>query len=238
MFRYICSILLYLGVLVSSSPTRANTRYWPTGIQVCMDVLRPFHYKYYGRAGMQYAYNASIDFASLILEGDRGCGDIQWEGHNEETSTQSSYASNGYYFRVGLSYNLLQDTPDKNVAFLGVRYAKSFFKDHLSSRVLYHHSIKGDAPIQGGPTINSKQDNVEARWFEAVAGVRVKIWKLLYAGGAIRYKFGLHLDGANAHIPYDVLGWGLNNDTSFGFSLYLSLRIPFVRDTLPKNPNK
>jgi hypothetical protein len=193
---------------------------------------------YYGRVGTQYEYNASIDFASFILEGDYGHGSIKWKGHNEETSTKSAYVSNGHYFRVGLSYNLLQDTPDKNMAFLGVRYAKSFFKDHLVSKVLYHNGRRGDAPIEGGPTINSKQDNVKARWFEAVAGVRVKIWKLLYAGGAIRYKFGLDLDGAHAHIPYDVLGWGLNNDASFGFSLYLSLRIPFVRDTLPTPPNE
>jgi hypothetical protein len=84
--------------------------------------------------------------------------------------------------------------------------------------------------------IDNKQDNVMARWFEAVAGVRVKMWKMLYVGGAFRYKFGLHFDGANAYVPYDVLGWGLSNGEPFGFNIYLSLRIPFVRDTLPSIP--
>ncbi len=236
MFRYICSILLSLGVLVNSAPTWAKARYWPTGIQLGVDVLRPFHYKYYGRVGMQYEFNAFMDFASLILEGDYGWGDITWNGHNTETGIENFYTNKGQYFRVGLNYNLLKDTPDKSMAFLGFRYARSFFKDRLVSKVLYHHSEKGDSLMQhDGPTINSKQDHVKARWFEAVAGVRVKVWKLLYAGGTIRYKFSLRLDGNNAHVPYDILGWGLNNDASFGFNLYLSLRIPFVRDTLPSN---
>jgi Domain of unknown function (DUF6048) len=220
-------------MLVSSPHTRAKARYEPTGIQVCADVLCPLYYKYYRRDGSQYEFNTSVDFASFILEGDYGWGDIKWEGYNKTTSSKSSYASKGQYFRIGLNYNLLQDTPDKNLAFLGFRYARSFFKDHLVSKVSYDSTgpmKNGDNPID----IDNKQDNVIARWFEAVVGVKVKVWKMLYVGGAIRYKFGLHFDGANSYVPYDVLGWGLSNGGPFGLNIYLSLRIPFVRDKLPR----
>ncbi|MFM2428405.1 MAG: hypothetical protein RL012_289 [Bacteroidota bacterium] len=234
-FRYICSVFLCLGMLASSLPTRAKTRYWPTGIQLGMDVFRPFQYKYYGRQGTPYELNTSIDFARCILEGDYGWGSIHWKGCSEKTSTSSYYASDGQYFRVGLNYNFLQDTPNKNMAFLGFRYARSFFQDHLVSKVSYDSR----GPIKNQDiSIDSKQHNVKARWFEAVAGVKVKVWKLLYAGGTMRYKFGLRIDQANCHTPYDVLGWGLNDDEPFGFNLYLSLHIPFVYDTPPSSPKE
>ncbi len=237
-FRYIFSVFLCLGILISGLPTWAKTRYWPTSVQLGVDVSCPVYYKYYWRNGTQYELNTSMDFSSFILEGDYGGGNIRWEGYNKKTSILSSYTSDGRYLRIGLNYNVLQDTPDKNMAFLGLQYARSFFKDHLVNKVKYHYSDTGDGLIaNGGPSIDSKQNNVKARWFEAVAGVKVKVWKLLYVGSTIRYKFGLRLKDADFHIPYDVLGWGLNDgEESFGFNLYLSLRIPFVHDTPPSSP--
>jgi hypothetical protein len=91
-FRYLFSVFLCLGMLVSSTATGAKARYKPTGIQVCVDVLCPLYYKYYGREGNQYEFNASVDFASFILEGDYGWGDIQWKGYNETTSSMPARA--------------------------------------------------------------------------------------------------------------------------------------------------
>ncbi len=231
MFRYIFSVSLCLGLLVTGSSACAQARYWPTGIRLSMDVASLLYYKYYQKTGAQYELNASTDFANFMLEGDFGWGSIQWKGLDPTTSTHSAYTSDGQYFRIGLNYNLLQDTPDKNAAFLGVRYATSFFQDHLASKVSYNSAGK----IQkGGLPIDEEQRDVRAHWYEAVAGVKVKVWKLLYVGSTVRYKFGLHIKGANAYVPYDVLGWGLHDEETFGVSYYLSLRIPFVRDTLPR----
>ncbi len=233
-FRYIFSVFLCLGILISGLPTWAKTRYWPTGVQLGMDVFPLCYYTYYESNSTQYELNTSMDFSSFILEGDYAWGNIRWEEYNKKTSTLSSYTSDGQYFRIGLNYNVLKDTPDKNMAFLGFRYARSFFKDHLVSKVQYHYSSDTGDGLIAAPSIDSKQNNVKARWFEAVAGVKVKVWKLLYVGSTIRYKFGLHLNRADSHVPYDVLGWGLNNgEKSFGFNLYLSLRIPFAHNTMP-----
>lgn len=231
-FRYIFSVSLCLGILVVGSSSWAQPRYWPTGIRLSMDVASPLYYKYYQKTGAQYEFNASTAFANFMLEGDYGWGSIQWKGFDPQTSTRSVYTSDGKYFRIGLNYNLLQDTPDKNAAFGGVRYATSFFQDHLTSEVSYNSA----GPIENRKfPIDSAQSDVKARWYEAVAGVKVKVWKLLYVGGTVRYKFGLHIDGADAYVPYDVLGWGLYDEEAFGFNYYLSLRIPFVRDTLPRS---
>lgn len=231
MCRYIFSISLCLGLLITSSSACAQARYWPTGIQLSMDVASPLYYKYYQKTGPRYELNAATDFANFMLEGDFGWGSIQWKGFDSKTSTHSAYTSDGKYFRIGLNYNILQDTPDKNAAFLGVRYATSWFQDHLVSKVSYDSHGRIQKPIE----IDEKQHNVRAHWGEAVAGVKVKVWKLLYVGGTVRYKFLLHINRANAYVPYDVLGWGLHDEEAFGISYYLSLRIPFVRDTPPRS---
>jgi hypothetical protein len=162
-----------------------------------------------------------------MLEGDYGFGAIQWEGTDKRaTKTKSKYRSSGKYFRVGLNYNLLKDTPDKNAAFLGVRYAMSFFDDWLTSKISY--DSKG--VIDNGAAVSEHQKGVSANWLEAVAGVKVKVWRFLYVGGTVRYKFWLGMDRADRCRPYDILGWGLNEEQRFGFSYYLSVRIPFGGD--------
>ena len=214
-FRYIFSTSLCLGLLVAGASTWAQPRYWPTGIRLSIDVASPLYYKYYQKTGVQYEFNASTDFANFMLEGDYGWGSIQWKGLDLKTSPRSAYTSDGKYFRIGLNYNLLQDTPDKNAAFLGVRYATSFFQDHLTSQVSYNSA----GPIKNKLPIDSEQSDVKARWYEAVAGVKVKVWKILYVGGTVRYKFGLHIDGTDAYVPYDVLGWACMTKRLLGLTI-------------------
>ena len=79
--------------------------------------------------------------------------------------------------------------------------------------------------------IEGQQSNVQARWFEAVAGIKVKVWTMLYMGCTLRYKFWLRIDRATAYQPYDILGWGLNDEEAFGVNYYVSLRVPLVHDT-------
>ena len=126
---------------------------------------------------------------------------------------------------------IVTSTTDKNQAFLGMRYARSSFKDHLKSQLLYQRNIQSNTSLiqADHPNIDNGQREV-AYWFEVVSGVKVKIWKLLYAGGTLRYKFDLHLGNSKTsdHVPYDIPGWGLNDNKQapFDFNLYVSLRIP------------
>jgi len=237
MSRSSFSAVLVLGLWLTSSASWAHTRYWPTGVQVSTDVVRPFYYKLYQKTGFQYELNASVDFARVMLEGDYGWGSIHWQGKDKTTQIPSSYQSVGQYFRVGLNYNCLRDTPDRNAAFLGVRYAMGFFKDQLKSQVTYEGQYQDPktVAVENGRLIDAQQDDVRARWFEAVAGVKVRVWEVLYIGCTLRYKFLLSIDRATSYLPYDILGWGFHDDEAFGINYYVSLRIPFVRDTLPNS---
>ncbi len=227
MLKYIFSTFISLWMLMNSSCSWAKVRYWPTGVQLSMDVSRPLYYKFYEENGVHYEFNSSIDFSRLMLEGDYGWGKVEQAGLNHKTNTASVYTNHGKYFRVGLNYNFVKDTPDKNAAFLGLRYARGFFKDALKSRVNY--ALEG--LVENGPLLDMQQDKVQARWFEAVSGVKVKVWKLLYVGCTMRYKFGLKITHTTAHLPFEILGWGLNDEEAFGFNYYISLRIPLVRTT-------
>ncbi len=227
MYRYIFSLILCLGLSVTFSSAHTSVRYWPTGIQLGVDIARPLYYALYQKTGGQYELNAFADLTKLMLEGDLGWGNIRWDGFNRETNTRSTYTSSGRYFRIGLNYNIILDTPEKNVAFLGLRYAKSLFQDHLVSRVIYN---SGELIKWGGFPVDKRQHAVRARWYEVVAGVKVRIWKPLYVGSTLRYKFLMRVEGADAYVPYDVLGWGLHSEETFGLSYYISLRIPFAGD--------
>lgn len=199
-FRYILHILLCLGILSATSPEAARSRYWPTGIQLSMDVVNPLYYKYYQKQlSQQYEFNASIDCARILLEGDYGWGSLA----NGQTNPTAS-GRNRQYFRVGLNYNLLPDTPNRNAAFLGARYAHSFLQASSGAKEL------------------------AASWYEVVAGVKVKVWTIFYVGGTVRYKLGLSPDKDLG--PQHLLGWGSykkGDDERLGISYYVSLRIPF-----------
>ena len=229
MYRSIFSRLLLLVLLAASPTAWAQSRWWPTGIQIGTDIARPLYYQWYQKTGAQYECNVAIDFARVLLEGDYGWGQTTWAGRNKKTRLRSSYTSQGQYFRVGLNYNLVQDTPDKNVFFLGSRYAMSFFADELDSRISYDK--KGAVP--DGRLVQARQPHVQARWFEAVTGFKVKVWEWLYMECTVRYKFGLQLKNTPLHLPFDILGWGLHDETAFGVNYYLSVRIPLTRASKP-----
>lgn len=206
-FRYIRYILLCLGMLSATSPESARPHYWPTGIQLSMDVVNPLYYKYYQKQlDQQYEFNACIDVARLLFTGDYGWGSLA----NGRTSTIAS-GRNQQYFRVGLNYNLLPNTPDRNAAFLGVRHARSFL-----------------LPFDGAKRL-------AASWHEVVAGVKVKVWTIFYVGGTVRYKLGL---SPNKNLgAQHLLGWGSykkGDDERLGISYYVSLRIPFERYKAPE----
>lgn len=229
MYRFIFRVFLVLCLLAASPCAGAPIRFWPTGIQLGTDVFRPCYYYWYQKTGAQWELNSSLDFARVMVAGDFGWGTTNWQGHHTQQQLNSSYNSKGQYFRIGLNYNLLQDTPDKNAWFIGARYAMSFFEDELDSRIIYHD--QGLLEDQAQRSIKGSHPNVRAHWFEALSGFRVKIWAWIYMGCTVRYKFGLKVSNAPHYKPFDLLGWGFHGEDAFGINYYLSVRIPFVRNT-------
>lgn len=238
MFRYLISLLVLLWTLMIDSPSWAQaSQYLPTGLQLSTDLYRPLYYGYQG-TGLQYEFNGSIDFHRLMLEGDYGRGHIQRKGIYKQKSIPSSCKNEGQYFRIGLNYNFIKKTTDHNAAFLGVRYAMSHFQDHLEGTLKDEYWERGKIRGWGDYPIDSQQEQLKARWFEIVAGAKVKVWEWIYIGCAARYKFGKKISNGTSHVPFDIIGWGLNEEDAFGLNCYISLRIPLRKDTTPRNYSK
>jgi hypothetical protein len=88
---------------------------------------------------------------------------------------------------------------------------------------------------------SASNDALSGSWFELNAGLKARIYKPLYMGFTVRYKFLLNVQGAETLRPYFVPGFGryIDNNT-WGFSYYLSFRIPsgkrcFIRASQRKN---
>jgi hypothetical protein len=224
-------------ILLSSHASWARPHikmYLPTGLQVGVDVGSPLYYEYQ-KTGPQYELNGLLDFKRLLLQGDYGWGSIQRQGVSKKQGMASICSHQGQYFRIGVDYNFINNSVDDNAAFLGLRYAKSYFQDRLQSVLpdeLYQLTQKKDPPQKsawGNYLINSQQNHMQARWFEIVAGVRVKAWQWCYLGCTARYKFNKKIMPHDGHVPFDVIGWGLNEEDAFGLNVYLILRLPLQK---------
>ncbi|MEM7055313.1 MAG: DUF6048 family protein [Bacteroidota bacterium] len=225
MSRYLISLLALLWTLTLSAPSWAKANpYRPTGLRLSTDCYRPLYYGYQG-TGLQYEFSGSIDFRRLMLEGDYGWGYIQRKGICKQKNIWPSCNNEGKYFRIGLNYNFISKSTDHHAAFLGARYAMSHFQDHLKSTLQDQY--------WGNYSIDSQQGQLKARWFEVVAGAKVQVWRWIYIGCTVRYKFYKKISNITSHIPFDIIGWGLNDEGAFGLNYYISLRIP-----LQKSPNK
>lgn len=218
--------------------------------------------------GLQYETYLALQYSRIIVDLEFGFGKIEWRGRAGRRAglaedVFSQYQAQGKYFKLGLDLNFLKNTPENNAAFIGLRYCLSAFDDSLKTKLAYTSSIAVGAdgslrsnttPIDQKPykDVDTSQKNVLATWVEAVAGVKVHLFSIVSCGCNLRYKFWLKIYNADLHRPWDVLGWGLNNDpvdkSAFGYNLYLSISLPLgkpdpydrmadKRKTVPTNIN-
>ena len=107
------------------------------------------------------------------------------------------YKSNAPYFRIGMDYNALYNKQHGNMLLVGLRYGASSFKYDIEALGL-------DDPIYGGVVGNPNlEDNIwggslpynhegmkgSMQWAEFCVGIRAHVWKALYMGWTMRFKF-------------------------------------------------
>lgn len=220
MLRYTTKLLILVWSLLALPPAWAQApENFFTGLNPSLRLGADCYtllYHIYQGTGVQYEFNASIDFRRLMLVGDIGGGYIERKGIQKDNQAIQNICKNeGRYFRIGFNYNFLPRNSDYNVAFLGLRYARGYSEDLLMQRRL---------PTQ---YYMSQEPNLQARWFEIVAGVSVKVLDLLYIGCTIGYKFAKKLKTPTSHMPFDIMGWGMNEkDSNIGVNYYITFRIP------------
>ncbi len=128
------------------------------------------------------------------------------------------YNTNSFYVRIGADKSLLKpiSNRDLDIVFFGFRYG-------IAS------GTRGDATYivrsQFGPSRSGimEQQNFLMHWGEMTGGIRVEMWKGIYAGWNFRAKFLLNgkvFD--NKLAPNYVAGYGAaEKGTSFGFNVYV-----------------
>ncbi|MGI2298730.1 DUF6048 family protein [Candidatus Cardinium hertigii] len=242
MLRYIIKpflaafLLAALPQYIVAKDQLPSNRIWPSTCCIGIDLAKTC-VGWYQKTGSAYEMNGSIDFSRILLDLDYGIGTIQRDHRQDKGSFTFS---EGYYFRIGLSYNFMPPTIDHNQFFIGFRYAKSFFDFQLKSNKLQceHLSDKPCSekctPPNGLPvSLQKRQGGQIAHWWEWVVGGKVYLMPMLSIGCTARYKFSKKLEKPLATFPFDIPGFGLAEfDHAFGYSLYLLIRIPLEK------PNK
>jgi len=201
-------------VLLAQEKDSVRNKFLPTGIRVGTDVYALVR-NTYDETFNGWELNADVDFYRYLAV-DYG----SWGRTYVQDS--SSYSNNGNYFRIGADVNFLTKNPDKNMFFLGMRYAHSSFDED--------YSVIVNDPLWGSSNEVFTNRNVPANWFELTTGMRVRIWKMIWLGYTIRYKFALNMGDTPDLLPHDVPGYGLTNKNVYwGFNYQLLFRIPIMK---------
>jgi hypothetical protein len=219
------SILLLLPIgLLAQEKDSVRNKFLPTGIRVSTDALALVR-NTYDETFKGWEVNADVDFYRYYLTVDYG----SWGRTYIQDS--SNYSNNGNYFRIGADVNFLTKNPDKNMFFLGIRYAHSSFSED--------YSVIVNDPLWGTSNEVFQNRKVPANWFELTSGLRVRIWKAFWMGYTIRYKFALKMGDTPDLLPHDVPGYGLTNKNIYwGFNYQLLFRIPITKRQLQSAPVK
>ncbi len=172
----------------------------------------------------QFEFNADVDLGRFFVAGSYG---TQTLTRNE---TDFTYSTDGSYFRFGLDYNFLYTNLDENVAFGGFRYAQANYTDAIT------YTVTDD--VWGTQTITNSNPDLSVRWFEFVAGMKVRIWHQLYLGYTVRLKFSKQIKGADELTPFDIPGFGRANQSSnVGINYHVFYRIKW-RNNKPIPPKR
>jgi hypothetical protein len=191
----------------------------PTGLRIGTDIISLARTRtqdnFHG-----WEVNGEIDFSRYSLAIDYGT----WG--RDLNSDSAAYANTGDYWRAGIDIDFLNNDPDRNVFFLGVRYGRSVFTESMN--------VMRFDPTWGLLSDNFYHSNVNAWWLELTTGLRVKIWKIFWVGYTGRFKFALTTDASEEMLPHDIPGFGrTNKETTWGFNYYVMVRIPLRKAPAP-----
>lgn len=177
----------------------------------------------------RYSVQADLALDRYMIVVDYGRSETTLE--NDPTRPGSdpySFSSQGSYFRAGVDVNLLKDRErdnylaDENIIFFGLRFARAQIDETIS--------FETNDPVWGTGTINQNNNGLGIIWAEMTAGVKVSVFKNIYLGYNLRFKFLRTFSEETALVPYQVPGFGRGSrETTFGFDYYLFYRIPFRR---------
>ena len=191
----------------------------PTGVMLGIDLFAIGRSIWEEDELSQQEYQAEIDFRHYHLTLGYGITDITRETENE------FYSNEGSYWRINAEVNFLYNSEQKSKLFFGVGYARARFDDIF---------IFDTQDAFGNTQIIDQNNDAQASWLELTTGTKVRVWKELYMGYTVRYKF-LKSVKAGSLIPHDLPGFGENRQDDrdvFGFNYYIYWRFPFKKSSI------
>lgn len=185
-------------------------------VRIGFDVSRlVFNNVYKGETGYEFAadYNWKDN---LELAGEVGFGT------GRVNKDILKYRTNGTFFRFGIEQTLFGkiDENDFDNVFIGLRYAMGFGKMGDAEYVV---NSQFGSPFEG--TVAGK--GYVVAWAELVAGIKVYLFKNIYAGWTIRGKFMFNHGTFKQLSPNYIPGFGSGDKNSvfdFNFYLYYGLK--------------
>lgn len=144
------------------------------------------------------------------------------------------YKSNTPYFRIGMDYNTLYKKQHGHMLLVGLRYGVSSFKydvDALGLDDPIYGGIVGnpnlDDEIWGGSLpYNHKGMKGSMQWAEFCVGIRAHVWKALYMGWSLRFKFKLSASADEYGDPWYVPGFGKYGSNTMGVTYTITYKLP------------
>lgn len=226
--KLIALIMVWLPVeLVAQEDTVSlRERYMPTGIRFGTDAIA-LAKSIYVDSYTGWEVNADVDFYRYFLAIEYGSSGRHYVGDSVD------YMNDGRYWRVGVDVNFLTKDPERNMFFLGLRYARSRFSETF--RVIDVDPVWGMNNRFDNPYLNN---DMPARWLELTTGLKVRMFNNFWMGYTARFKFGLSTGDAFEMEPHDIPGYGTTHkETTWGFNYQLMYRIP-LRKYPPLPPPK
>ena len=173
----------------------------------------------------QYEGQLDIDFYRYFFVIDYGMES------NEFNSSEYNYNNSGTYYRVGVQANLTQYNKDRNIIFFGLRYARAAFEDKLSNFI--------ETNRWGSAQFEVSNNQINANWFEMNLGMKGQVFKNLYVGYTVRFKFAKGTSDTPDLSPHLIPGFGkYSKGSNLGFNYYIQYRIPFRKKPIPQKIEK
>ena len=142
--------------------------------------------------------------------------------HLEQTGeTGVLYTTTGNFLKVGFNKPIIYNASTHDMFYVGLHYGFSSFNYDL-------RNLSFSGGYWGQPTITSiLGEHAYAGWFDAVAGVRVKVLGPISLGWSIHYRNVLHISNGDNSVPQYIPGYGQNVNPYAGINANLYYKLPF-----------
>jgi hypothetical protein len=132
------------------------------------------------------------------------------------------YLSDGYFFKLGMDYNMLKKQPTDYLG-IGIRFGWADFSQSASN-VIINSDHWPTSPTLFNP------ESLGTYWLEASLGIKGEVFKNVYFGWSALIKIRVAGEKDLNVQPYDIPGYGsAAKGINLGANYYIFYQIPFNR---------